>query len=156
MLSIACNRPPGRFSPHVDAGTTTMSQKRTTTLHALNTRPSLPPRHPHREERTRGVEEACPVLMTGLASVLASSLATLAKTEVPGKDCQSNLAILVGRVEEAIGKRTIPRLGVTTLEGRTNASPGKRRDVIQGRISSRPSGRDASRGGYVGPFQKGR
>jgi hypothetical protein len=43
-----------------------------------------------------------PALVAAVASGLASSLATLAKTEAPGKDGKSNLANIAERVAEAM------------------------------------------------------
>ena len=43
-----------------------------------------------------------PALIAGLASGLASSLATLSKTEAPGTDGKSNLAMMAERLEEAL------------------------------------------------------
>jgi hypothetical protein len=43
-----------------------------------------------------------PALMAGLAGAFASSLATLAKTEAPGKRGKSNLADLVDRVQDTV------------------------------------------------------
>jgi hypothetical protein len=46
-----------------------------------------------------------PALMAGVASGLASTLATLAKTDAPGKRGKSNLAQVFERLEESLVAR---------------------------------------------------
>jgi hypothetical protein len=55
-----------------------------------------------------------PALMAGLASAFASSLATLASTQAPGKRGKSNLANVVDRVQDSLttphGKKSKSRI----------------------------------------------
>ena len=58
----------------------------------------------------KALKKNAPAVLAGLAGALASSLATLANTEAPGKRGKSNLADVVDRVQDTLatprGKKT--------------------------------------------------